>query len=103
MNAVQFLAQLPANGLVTGLHREQRTVMGLEPAPEAGLGLLPQKRGSQKQAHGKESEHSACGHHGRILRAARHEGGNHKGESVTYQLITNCYLSPELFSPSKAA
>jgi len=29
-------------------------------------------------------------------RAARPEGGNQR-ESVTYQLITNCYLSPEQF------
>jgi len=53
MNAVQLLAQLPANGLVTGLHREQRAVMGLEPVPEAPLRPLPRERGSQKQARRK--------------------------------------------------
>src|SRR5437867_11305953 len=53
MNAVQLLAQLPTNGLVTGLHREQRAVMGLEPVPEAPLRLLPPERGSQKQARRK--------------------------------------------------
>ena len=53
MNAVQLLAELAANGLATGLHREQRAVMGLEPVPEAPLRLLPPERGSQKQARRK--------------------------------------------------